>query len=194
MSIFRWTAPLFKFVARRWSDDDFKAVADWLRPSVAPGGVFADVGGGTGDVGAGVARALDARVVVIDETPQMLQRVGADPLVTVRLAAAQALPFPDACFDAVLCCDAFHHFRDQDAAAKEIARVVRPGGGVVIIEAEAGDANRRWAALERFLGEPAGFRTIPDMEGFLAERGIAGTSNRLGGASYAFVGTVSPSP
>ena len=95
----------------------------------ATGGIFADLGGGTGDLGAGVARALGARVIIVDPTPQMLRRVDAEPLVSVRLAPAEALPFADAYFDAVLCCDCFHHFRDQDAAAREIARVVRPGAG-----------------------------------------------------------------
>jgi ubiquinone/menaquinone biosynthesis C-methylase UbiE len=194
MTVFRWTAPLFKLVARRWAQDDFEVLAESLRPFVAPGGIFADLGGGTGDLGAGVAQALGARVIILDPTPQMLRRVGAHPLVSVQLAGAESLPFPDAYFDAVLCCDAFHHFREQEAAADEMARVVRPGGGVLVMEAEASNANRRWAILERLLGEPAAFRTIPDMERFLDRHGIAGTSAPQKGTSYTFVGSVRPSP
>lgn len=186
MSIFRWTAPLFKLASRRWSDDDFRVTAGYLRPYVAPGGIFADLGGGTGDLGAGVAQVLDARVIVVDPTPQMLRRVDADPLVSVRLARAEALPFADSYFDAVLCCDCFHHFRDQDAAAREIARVVKPGGGVVIMDIEG---VRNLVRIERFLGEPGAFMTMAAMETFLRARGITGTATRHENtSSYVFVG------
>lgn len=127
MAVFRWTAPLFKLAGRRWAPADFQALADRLRPYVSPGGLFADLGGGTGEVGAGIARALEARVVIVDATAQMLRRVDPDPLVSVRLARVEELPFPAAYFDAAFCCDAFHHFADQDAAVREIVRVIKPG-------------------------------------------------------------------
>lgn len=192
MSIFRWTAPLCQFAARRWSTGDLGTVAGWLRPFVPPGGLFADLGGGTGDIGAGVAEILGADVVVVDQTPQMLARVSARPHVSLCLARAEALPFPNDYFDAILCCDAFHHFRDQGSAVDEMARVLRPGGGVILLELEPTGINRRVAALERLLGEPGVFRTMPDMERFLAARGIPGTCTRQGRASYVFVGSVKP--
>jgi SAM-dependent methyltransferase len=194
VSIFRWTAPLFKLTGGRWSEDDFQMLAGWLRPFLAPAGVFMDLGGGTGDLGAGVAGVLGARVVVVDSTPQMLARVPAHPLVSVRLAAVEALPFPDAYFDAVLCSDAFHHFRDPDAAVREMRRTVRPGGGVVILEMDGTGRGRLLAILERFVGEPGGFRSPAELQKYLAARGIVGTSTRQGGISYAFVGSVSDRP
>ena len=193
MSIFAWTAPVFKLASRRWSEDDFRTIADLLTPYVAPGGLFADLGGGTGDLGSGVALALGARVVVVDQTPQMLRRVDAHPWVSTRLASAERLPFPSAYFDAVLCCDAFHHFRDQEAALNEIGRAVRPGGGVVVLELEAGPGGSRLvASLERLLGEPAAFRTPADLETLMAAHGIFGASQRQTKTSYLFLGTVRP--
>jgi ubiquinone/menaquinone biosynthesis C-methylase UbiE len=191
VSVFRWTAALFKFAGRRWSEDDFVAIAERLRPYVLPGGVFADLGGGTGDLGKGVARALQARVVVIDPTSQMLRRVDAHPLVSVCLSSAERLPFPDGYFDGLLCSDAFHHLRDQGAAAAEMARVVRSGGGVLILDFEPTRANRNLARFERFLGEPAGFRTMADMQSFMASHGMVGhcASQRRG---YLYLGTVKP--
>jgi ubiquinone/menaquinone biosynthesis C-methylase UbiE len=43
-------------------------------------------------------------------------------------AAAAALPFPDAAFDAVVACLVFEHIDDVDIAIAEVARVLRPGG------------------------------------------------------------------
>jgi SAM-dependent methyltransferase len=189
MSIFRWTAPVFKLAGERYSEDDFRVVAEWLRPFVSPGGVFMDLGGGTGDLGAGVARALDARVVIVDPTPQMLARAPAQALVSVRLGAAEEIPFPDGFFDAVLVSDALHHFRDSDSAVREMRRTVRSGGGVVILEMDGAGWGRLLSALERLVGEPATFRTPAELTQLLAPHGIVGDTIRQRGISYAFVGS-----
>jgi len=149
-----------------------------------------DLGGGTGDLGAGVARLLEASVVVADSTPQMLARVAAQPLVSVSLTSAEGLPFSDAYFDAVLCSDAFHHFRDPEAVVREIRRTVRPGGGVVMLELDGSGMGRLLAMIERVLGEPAGFRGPLELQQYLAARGIVGTSTRQRALSYAFLGVV----
>jgi SAM-dependent methyltransferase len=193
MSIFRWTAPVFKLAGERYSEDDFRVVAEWLRPFVSPGGVFMDLGGGTGDLGAGVARALDARVVIVDPTPQMLARAPAQALVSVRLGAAEEIPFPDGFFDAVLVSDALHHFRDSDSAVREMRRTVRPGGGVVILEMDKSGWGRLLSALERLVGEPGTFRTPVELAQLLAAHGIVGDTIRQRGVSYAFVGSAGES-
>jgi len=190
MSVFRWTAPLCRLASRRWSEDDFLVLADRLRPYVPPAGILADLGGGTGELGTGVARVLKARVVVIDPVRQMLQKVRATPLVSVRLAAAEALPFPTAYFDALLCSDAFHHFRDQEKAVTEMARVVRTGGGVLILDPEPTRLYRAVALGERLLGEPGALRTAEETEALMAAHGVYGRAHRQRGGSYLFVGEV----
>jgi SAM-dependent methyltransferase len=44
------------------------------------------------------------------------------------------LPYPDASFDRVVCFDSFHHVRDQAATLAEMARVLRPGGRIAMLE------------------------------------------------------------
>ena len=92
---------------------------------------------------------LHARVTVLVASPHMLARVQRHPAVSVRLTAAESMPFPDGHFDACTLSDAFHHFRDQDAAAAEMARVVRPGGGVLIFEFRRKLTGRVLVPLER---------------------------------------------
>lgn len=192
MSFFAWAAPLFKLAGRRWSEDDFRAVANLLRPYASGERPIIDLGGGTGQLGAGVAAVLGTQAVIVDATPQMLVRVAADPRVSVTLAAAEALPFPAGHFDALVCSDAFHHFRDQDRAVREMARVVRPGGGVLILDLEPAGWVRGAALVERALGEPATFMSIAQITAFMAERGIIGAATRHRFGSYSYLGTVSP--
>jgi demethylmenaquinone methyltransferase/2-methoxy-6-polyprenyl-1,4-benzoquinol methylase len=189
MSFFRWTAPLFKWSRHRWSEDDFRRIAGYLRPYVSPGGLLLDLGGGTGDLGLGVGRALRAEVVVADITPEMLSRVSPHPSMSVRLTAAETLPFPSGHFDALLCSDAFHHFRDQEAAAREMARVVRPGGGVLIMELRPTGWGRLLVLGERTLGEPAAFRQPAELQGLMSTCGISGTIVEQGVVTYLFVGS-----
>jgi ubiquinone/menaquinone biosynthesis C-methylase UbiE len=189
MSFFRWTAPLFKLASHRWSAGDFGELAGLLRPFVPPGGRLLDLGGGTGDLGAGIAAVLDAELIVADATGEMLARVDAYPRVSVSKVSAEHLPFPAAFFDGLLCSDAFHHFADQSAVAREMARVVRPGGGVLMLELEPTGAVRLAAMLERLLGEPAGFLRPQELRALLEAHGIMGHVNRQNGVSYSFIGT-----
>jgi SAM-dependent methyltransferase len=48
------------------------------------------------------------------------------------VADAHALPFMDAAFDAVVVMNAFEHYRDPPLAAREIFRVLRPGGTLLV--------------------------------------------------------------
>ena len=59
--------------------------------------------------------------------------------VTFREADACELPFPDAAFDLVTCRVAPHHFADVARFVRECARVVKPGGRVIVIDNLAPD-------------------------------------------------------
>jgi SAM-dependent methyltransferase len=53
--------------------------------------------------------------------------------VEFRQMAGEQLDFGDSAFDGILCMSAFHHM-DLDRAASEFARVLRPGGRLVLVE------------------------------------------------------------
>lgn len=95
--------------------------------------VMLDIATGAGHTAAAFAPHV-ARVIATDITPEML--VETDKLasgkglanIETRIADADALPFPDASFDAVTCRIAPHHFPDIAAFVSEVARVLKPGG------------------------------------------------------------------
>ena len=191
MGFFSWAAPLVRHYGDRWTAEDAGRVADWLRPVVAPGGRVLDVGGGAGQLAVLLAASLDADVAVLDPTPALVDYVPAHPRVMGLIGTAEDMPFADSTFDAVLASDAFHHFRDQNAAVREFARVVRPGGSVLVLDFDPSTLGMKLIRLgERLVGEPGTFHTTEGMCAFMAERGIDGECERLQGASYRFLGTV----
>lgn len=191
MGVFNWAAPAFNWLADRWSPESVDEIAGWLRPYAPPGGHLLDVGGGTGALALKLSRALDASVTVVDPTPEMIRYVPDEHRVATVLGSAEALPFEDGSADAILVSDAFHHFRDQPAAAAEFERVLRPGGGIVVLELDpTGPFMRALVAAEKLFGEPGAFFTPEEMCAFWRERGIEGTCERIKGPSYRFTGTV----
>lgn len=101
-----------------------------------------DVATGTAAVAIEVARASETRTVVgVDQSPEMLaagrERVRAarlDGRVELREARAEALPFADAEFDALTFTYLLRYVDDPAAALRELARVVRGGGTVAMLE------------------------------------------------------------
>jgi SAM-dependent methyltransferase len=88
-----------------------------------------DVGAGEGQLARLAVRDGAALVVGVDPTVAQLAvaRERAGGVVYAR-ANADALPFPDASFDAVVVCLVFEHIADHVPAIREIARVLEPGG------------------------------------------------------------------
>jgi demethylmenaquinone methyltransferase/2-methoxy-6-polyprenyl-1,4-benzoquinol methylase len=189
--IFKWAAPLFARAAKRYTEDDARSFARLLGPYLQPHGRLLDLGGGTGDLAALLARVVPCAVTVLDASPHMLRYASELPDVEAIVGDAVAMPFDDDTFDAALVCDAFHHFVEPEAAASELARVVRPGGGVAIVEIDAAArSTRAVGVVERLLGEPAGFLRPPELEALMAAAGVHGSSQRRSEIAYAFVGEV----
>jgi demethylmenaquinone methyltransferase/2-methoxy-6-polyprenyl-1,4-benzoquinol methylase len=112
------------------------ARADPLRAGLAfarrPVDRVLDVGGGTGRA----ARALADHgfdPVVVDVSAGMLARARRDGQSVVRADAAR-LPVRTDAAEAVVVVDALHHLPDPEAAVAEAARVVAPGGVLVVQE------------------------------------------------------------
>ena len=105
--------------------------------TLAPGGRALDVASGTGDLAIERARRVgpEGTVVGSDFSEGMLELARAKSQdVTWEWANAMELPYPDDGFDAATVGFGARNFGDLDRGIAEMARVVRPGGKVVILE------------------------------------------------------------
>ena len=148
----------------------------WLGPDLH-GLRILDVAGGDG-YWAARARRRGAEAVAIDIAAAKLQRgrqlAGAPSLV---LGDALRLPFPDASFDRVLSICAIEHFDDGPHALSEMARVLAPGGELVM-SADTLSRAAEWPHLYRAHCERYHVQrtyTHHQLTGLLAERGLAVT-------------------
>lgn len=107
---------------------------------VAEGDRVLDLATGTGDVALEVLRQTpSAEVVGLDPSTQMLaiaerKLAGIGPATTLVEGDAQDLPFEAGCFDRVIMAFGIRNVPDRALALGEIARVLRPGGRLVILE------------------------------------------------------------
>ncbi len=109
---------------------------------VRPGQRVLDLAGGTGDLSALFAPVVgpEGQVVLADINPHMMA-VGRDRLldqglarVTLCQTSAEALPFADESFHCAVIGFGLRNFTDKDAALRELCRVLRPGGVLLILE------------------------------------------------------------
>lgn len=155
-----------------------RAAADWdaleveethvrLREIVAglgivPGAAVLDVGCGTGILFPLLLEAMNGAgwVVGLDISAEMLRRAQAKeyPVECVQ-GDAQSLPLPEGTFDWVLCNAVFPHFPDKYRALREIRRVLKSGGRLVICHTAS---RQRINEFHRSVGGAVAHDTIPD--------------------------------
>ncbi|MEV0063584.1 methyltransferase domain-containing protein [Nocardia sp. NPDC050718] len=153
---------------RRW-------VLDVLAPR--PGDTALDIGSGTGsEVLAFAARVgPHGRAVGVDANPAMLTIARERARGTAAEFAegtAAALPLPDDSVDLVRCERVFQHLDDPAAATAEIARVLRPGGRVCLVDSD-------WYTAILHPGDPAVVAALS--ERMRADTANPGSGRRLRG-------------
>jgi demethylmenaquinone methyltransferase/2-methoxy-6-polyprenyl-1,4-benzoquinol methylase len=165
--------------------------------AVGPGDRALDVASGTGDLAIELARRVGERGEVIgsDFSENMLALARAKaPSIRFEQANALDLPYDDDSFDAATVGFGARNFADLPQGLREMARVVRPGGRVVILEITTPERPplswffRLWfdrlvPLLGRFAGDPDAYEYLPSsVRRFPDARGL--------GAAMAAVGLV----
>ncbi|HEX3510013.1 MAG TPA: class I SAM-dependent methyltransferase [Solirubrobacteraceae bacterium] len=122
-----------------WQDPRWRrALVDAAAPR--DGERVLDVACGTGLVSAELRSRCDCAVVALDQSEEMLARARArfagEPAGAVQLlrGEAEALPFPPESFDAVTFTYLLRYVDDPRATVAELARVIRPGGRMAMLE------------------------------------------------------------
>lgn len=152
--------------SERPNSDFFDWVVDQLDPR--PGTTVADVGCGPGTYHSRI-RQCGARLLAIDLSIGMLQearRLAADerppaPISPLR-ADAQALPLQSAACERVLAAQMLYHVPDRERALREMRRVLRPGGRIVLVTGSGTES--RLMALHRGAVQELGY-TVGDAGG-----------------------------
>jgi ubiquinone/menaquinone biosynthesis C-methylase UbiE/DNA-binding MarR family transcriptional regulator len=135
--------PGFKRLAEQWdrirqSFEHADIQAGAVSALVQPGLRIIDIGTGTGallpllaETGAQVT-AVDNSAAMLDKAKALCKRANLAS-VKFRKADIRKLPFKDREFDAAYCSMVLHHLDDPAPAVAEMARVVKPGGRVVVM-------------------------------------------------------------
>jgi demethylmenaquinone methyltransferase/2-methoxy-6-polyprenyl-1,4-benzoquinol methylase len=111
------------------------------RLELEPNAQVLDVATGTGAVALELVRQHGCSVVGIDRSPEMLavarERVAARGLggrIELHEGRAETLPFPDGSFDGLTVTYLLRYVDDPAATVSELARVVRPGGTMALLD------------------------------------------------------------
>ncbi len=123
-----------------------------------PGDTVLDVACGTGAVALELVRAYGCRVAGVDRSPEMLavarRRIaaaGAGERIELFVGRAEQLPFPDRRFDALTFTYLLRYVEDPGSTMRELARTVRAGGRIAMLEfaLPRGPARAAWELYTR---------------------------------------------
>ncbi len=133
----------FDEVAHQWDNMQKSFFSETVRDKafsvarVQKGKVAADVGAGSGFITEGLIRK-GLKVIAVDQSEAMLAEMrkkfsGAEG-IDYRLGEAEKLPIPDEAVDYAFANMYIHHVESPQTAIKEMVRILKPGGELVITD------------------------------------------------------------
>jgi len=130
------------------------------------GSCILDVGSGTGVLLPFLTRATgnQGKIIEIDISARMLavtKAKGLAPNTHYIQADIAAIPLPDEVFDLVICCNAFPHFSNKLKALREMARVIKVDGRLVICHTMSREAVN---SLHQTIGGVVGNDLLPERD------------------------------
>lgn len=152
-------------------------LADLAR--LQPGETVLDVGCGTGTLAIAAKRRVgptgrvhgtDASASMLARARKKAQRAGLE--IDLQIGVAEALPYEDATFDVVLSTLMLHHLPREPRRifAREVRRVLRPGGRLLVVDFGAGAKEQRRTLIGRF--HRHGHVSLPEIVSVLGDAGL----------------------
>jgi SAM-dependent methyltransferase len=173
----------FGSVPSHSAEESLALLIEVARPK--PSDRVLDIACGPGIVTTAFA-AHAAHVTGLDVVPAMIERARARAVesgvgnVTFEIGDSNALPYPDESFDLVVTRYSFHHLTDPVTTLREIRRVCRRGGTIVVADvAPPPGKDGAYDALEK-IRDPSHTHALPEaeFEAVFAEAGLAITERR----------------
>ena len=167
---FQTVAPQWDIMRRSFFSESVREKAMDV-VGVEPGKIAADIGAGSGFVTEGLlGRGL--RVIAVDRAEAMLEEIrrkfGEGGAVEYRIGEAESLHLADGSVDYVFANMCLHHVESPALALREMARILKPGGQLVITDLDRHDFEflrtehcDRWMGFER-----------PDVALWMSEAGL----------------------
>jgi demethylmenaquinone methyltransferase/2-methoxy-6-polyprenyl-1,4-benzoquinol methylase len=148
--IFKYFGPLI------YPDSVRHSLCSFLKP-VSKNAPVLDLGAGTGIMSEFAYTCRDdLHFTAVDPAEGML-KFSAEYIQTHK-AHAEALPFDDASFEAILIGEALHHFQDVEKSIQEMVRVLRKEGRLFIYDFDSSTfLGNSLCRVEKILGEPGNF-------------------------------------
>ncbi len=137
-------------VDRAWRRRALREIVDTRQPQR-----ILDIACGTGDFSLAIARRThtDSLITGLDLSEGMLtvmrekvEKAGLSERISCLQGDSESMPFQDGSFDVVTIAFGIRNFEHREAALREILRVLRPGGRLVILELSVPENKLlRWA-------------------------------------------------
>lgn len=129
---------IFDFIAPVYERVHYGALETFKELERISGGfngqdVVIDLGGGTGRIAKFLAGKVKS-ITVFDLSEEMIKQCQNHSSLVCVVASGESLPIENNFADKIIIVDAFHHIKNQEAVIKEVKRVLKPQGRVLIEE------------------------------------------------------------
>ncbi len=138
-----------------------------------PAGRMLDAGGGTGRISAPLKSYVD-QLVIVDLSDRMMKKAAKKGIANTVRADVSRLPFPGEIFDRIVVVDSFHHFALQEETIRDLSRILKPGGLMVIEEFDIRRAAVKGLALiEKILWMKSRFLPAEEIGEMAVQSGLS---------------------
>jgi len=148
---------------------------------IKPGSAILDAGTGTGILLPILKEAVgpSGTIVALDFAEEMIRRARekhGDDQFSYVVGDLTTTPFADSSFDEVICNSCFPHIQDQEAAAREMLRILKPGGRATVCHTTS---REELNSMHNSLGGVVGNDTLPaddEMQSLFSQAGFTDIS------------------